>query len=428
MRRAIHWLVTPYAMLAGLAGGAAFGILSPDRAAELTPVAQLYLGMLQMCVLPMIATAVTGSLARLLSHGEGTVMLPRLGLTLGGGLLLAAVFALVSGLIIEPGLGIGETQREFLAKQILGHETVGQQGGTEGLWTLAGLLIPSNVIKSAAENHILAVLVFSILLGLALGRLEKGQNDHAIEVIEVFYKAFTIMMGWIMVALPFGLFALMASQATENGPETFMMMGALVGTIHGIAVVMLLATTALISWRTRLSPWAVMLRTRQPLLTALGTGSSLASLPAALRSAESGLGIKKEIAQLVLPIGFSLHPVGNVIHVVISCLFILQLYGIPLGIGSVATVTLGGIIVACAMAGTPGVASLSLLAALLAPLGVPAELAVVLLIAIDPILDPIVTLMNVQGNITAATVAAPISACRSSGAVLSSVPGIERAG
>lgn len=428
MRRIARWLVTPYAMLGGLAGGAAFGVFSPDRAAGFTPVAQLYLGLLQMCVLPVIITAVTGSLARLLRHGEGLVMLPRLGLTLGGGLLVAALVALLSGAIIEPGAGIGANSREFLAKEVLVQETAAQQAGAEGLWTLAGLLIPSNVIKSAAENQILAVLVFSILLGLALGRLDKTQNSQAVEVLEAFYNAFIIIMGWIMVALPFGLFALMSSQAAANGPQTFMMMGALVGTIHGIAVIMFLAMTALISWRTRLSPWAVVVRVRQPLLTALGTGSSLASLPAALRSAESGLGIKKETAQLVLPIGFSLHPVGNVVHVIVSCLFILQLYGIALDIESVAMVMLGGIIVACAMAGTPGVASLSLLAALLSPLGVPAELAVVLLVAIDPILDPVVTLMNVQGNITAATIAAPIPTRTSADDVLRSGQGVEPAG
>lgn len=428
MRRAGKWPVTPYAMLGGLAGGAAFGILSPDRAAELNPVAQLYLGMLQMCVLPVIVTAVTGSLARLLRHGEGMVMLPRLALILAGGLLGAALLALACALVIEPGTAIGEVQREFLAKQILVQETGGRQAGTEGLWTLAELLIPSNIIRSAAENHVFAVLVFSILLGLALGRLDKSQSNQAIEVLDAFYNAFIVMMGWIMVALPVGLFALMASLTANNGPEAFMMMGALVGSIHGIALLMILATTALISWRTRLSPWTVLVRTRQPLLTALGTGSSLASLPAALRSVEAGLGIRKEAAQLVLPIGFSLHPAGNVIHVVVSCLFILQLYGVPLDIGSLATVTLGSIIVACAMAGTPGVASLSLLAALLAPLGVPAELAVVLLIAIDPILDPIVTLMNVQGNITAATLAAPIQARMPADIVLSAAPSAESAG
>jgi Na+/H+-dicarboxylate symporter len=140
------------------------------------------------------------------------------------------------------------------------------------------------------------------------------------------------------------------------------------------------------------------------LFTAFGTASSIASLPTALRAVELRLGLGRQAAQMVLPLGVSLYPLGNVLHVVISSVFVLQLYGLPIGVDAALLVMVGGILVACAMTGAPGIVSMTLLAVLLSPFGVPVEVAIVLLIALEPVLAPPLTLLNVYGNIAAAAI------------------------
>lgn len=204
-----------------------------------------------------------------------------------------------------------------------------------------------------------------------------------------------------------GLFALMADHTAHGGLEMFLMLGRLIATFYGVAILLIGGMTLVVAARTGLRPMTVLARVREPLFTAFGTASSVATLPAAMRVVENSLGLGRQTAQMVLPLGVSLYPMGNVLHVVISSLFVLQLYGLPMGLEAGAVVIVGGILVACAMTGAPGVASMALLAMLLSPFGVPVEVAIVLLIALEPVLDPVLTVLNVYGNITAAAVMKP---------------------
>ena len=343
--------------------------------------------------------------------GAAVSALAGLAVAEGGPLVLpvsaTAAAALVAGLVFQPGSGLDLDQRIFLAHEMLKREGADSVATGPSLWGLVHMIVPTNVIRSAAEGHMLALLLFSVLLGLGLGTLADGQGERAADLMDAFYHALIRVMGWILLALPFGLFSLMAGQTAQSGLGTFLMLGRLVGTIYGMSALMIAVMVALIATRTGLSPLTVLGRLRAPLFTAFGSGSSVATLPSALKVCESGLGLRQQTAQMVLPLGVTLYPVGNVLHVVIASLFVLQLYDLPLGFQAGLVVAVGGILVACAMSSAPGVASMTLLAMLLSPFGVPVEVAVVLLVALDPILDPILTTLNVLGNITAASVMEP---------------------
>lgn len=402
----VSWLTSPWATLAGLAGGVAIGGLWPAAGPAMAPFGDLYLALMQMCVLPIIVTAISTSIARLLV-GQSAAALPRLALVFLFGMVIAAGLALALGLLLHPGSGLEHDQRVFLAQEMLRQEA---QTGTElapNLWGLAQMIVPTNIVRAAADGHILALLLFSLLLGLGLGKLGPGQGEQAIAVLDAFYNALLKVMGWIQVGLPLGLLALMAAHTAQGGSDTVLALGKLIATLYGLVLVLMAILTLIISRRTGLAPLSVLNRVRRALFTAFGTSSSVASLPAALNAVDHGLGLGRQTAQMVLPLGVSLYPLGNVIHVVISSVFVLQLYGLPLGLQACAVIVLGGILVACAMTGAPGIASMTLLAVLLTPFGVPVELAIVLLVALEPILDPPLTLLNVFGNITAAAIMAP---------------------
>lgn len=402
----LAWLTSPWATVAGLLAGGTLGIVLPNAGIVLAPFGQLYLSLMQMCVLPIIITAITASIARLML-GDSAAALPRLALVFVCGLILTAIIAMVAGLLIEPGAGLGQDQRVFLAHEMLRQDASSSAAPGPSLWALAQMIVPANVIRAAAEGQMLALLLFSVLLGMGLGKLEPAQGEHAIGILDAFYNALVKVMGWILTGLPLGLFALMADHTAHGGLEMFLMLGRLIATFYGVAILLIGGMTLVVAARTGLRPMTVLARVREPLFTAFGTASSVATLPAAMRVVENSLGLGRQTAQMVLPLGVSLYPMGNVLHVVISSLFVLQLYGLPMGLEAGAVVIVGGILVACAMTGAPGVASMALLAMLLSPFGVPVEVAIVLLIALEPVLDPVLTVLNVYGNITAAAVMKP---------------------
>lgn len=403
LKRAGAVFSSPWAALIGLAGGAFFGMWMPQAAEFLVQPGKLYLSLLQMCVMPIIVTAIAGSLARMVMlNAEITVSLPRMVLVFLCGLLTVAAVTLAVGMIFQPGSGLELSQRAFLAQQVFQYEDHTGTPVANGLWTMVDKIVPSNVFRSAASGDTPAVLVFSVLLGLGLGHLDKKQGGLAIDLFDAFYNALLRIMKWVLTVLPLGLFALMAGQVGQGAFKGILFqLGWIVLSFYMLAILMAAVMTLLTSWRRRMHPWQVLVGLRIPLMMAFGTSSSLAALPATLNSCETALGIRRSSAQLVLPLGFSLNPLGNVLHVIISSLFILQLYGLETGLDTGLVLMFGGVLVACAMSGSPGIASISLLASLLAPFGVPVEVALVLLIALDPILDPMLTLLNVFGNVTA---------------------------
>jgi len=406
MSRLSSWLTSPWATVTGLVAGGALGALLPSAGTALAPFGTLYLSLMQMCVIPLIITAITASIARLML-GDSAAALPRLAMVFVCGLVSTAVIAMLAGLVIAPGAELGQDQRVFLAHEMLRQEATSSAAPGPSLWTLAQMIVPSNVIRAAADGQMLALLLFSVLLGMGLGKISAAQGAQAIGVLDAFYNALVKVMGWILYGLPFGLFAMMADHTAHGGVEMFLMLGRLIATFYGLAALLIGGMTLVISSRTGQRPLTVLARLREAMLTAFGTSSSVATLPTALKAVEDGLGLGRQTAQMVLPLGVSLYPVGNVLHVVVSSLFVLQLYGLPLDLEAATVLMVGGILVACAMTGAPGIASMALLSVLLSPFGVPAEVAIVLLVALEPVLDPVLTVLNVFGNITAAAVMAP---------------------
>ncbi|MEY3786839.1 MAG: hypothetical protein RLZ75_1046, partial [Pseudomonadota bacterium] len=144
----------------------------------------------------------------------------------------------------------------------------------------------------------------------------------------------------------------------------------------------------------------ILIGLRQPLLVALGTASSFATIPAALNALKNNLQADKNICDLVIPLGMTINPPASVLQFAISSLFIAQIYGMELGFNELTIIFVGSILAGLASSSTPSIVGLSMIAMILDPLGLPSGVAIILLVAIDPVIDPIITALNVQANCT----------------------------
>jgi len=137
---------------------------------------------------------------------------------------------------------------------------------------------------------------------------------------------------------------------------------------------------------------------------ALGTRSSLASLPSTIHSLVDKLGFDHTEVNLYTPLGVTICRYGNVIYFALAAFFIAQLYETSLGMAEILTVLVASILAGMATAGATGVLTLSMMTIVLEPLGLPWSAAIVLFIAIDPIVDPLRTLLIVHTNMAATSV------------------------
>lgn len=400
--RLLRVLLHPVTVLAGILLGALYGWIDGGRAPLLVHTGEIYVNLLQMCVIPLLFTAVTISLSRLMLDGAASRYIGRLVLLAAAGLVLAGGLGTALGEWGRPGGELQQQARTVIGQVIIRAEAA--QVGTpaaEASLALADIvvgIVPENIFLALTSGNKLAVLFFAILFGVALGSVSRERSDQAIQLFEIFYDTFIRIIEWLMYVLPFGLFCLAYSQVSAIGVDVLMALTKLVLLIYAGALLLILACFLVIWWRVggSLSHSAAALR--ETAFVAFGTANSFAAVPAAMRALKDGLRLDRSVVDLVMPLGITLNPPGSVFHFSIAAIFLANLYGLELDASQVVFVIFASVLAGVASSGAPGIAALSMITIILMPLGLPVEVAIILLVAIDPIVDPILTVVNVQAN------------------------------
>jgi Na+/H+-dicarboxylate symporter len=404
-------LLSPWTVLASILAGAVTGLWSPAAGAALAPYGDIYLALLKMCVLPIMMAALVSSLGRLLASGQAPLYVRRLTLVFGLGLLATALFGALLATVIGPGRQVEETTRVVLAQEVLRVEQVSPDHVTgpaerTGFVGFLRSIVPANVFAAASSGSVLPLVFFFVLAGVALGSLRNDRAAVALRVADAAYEAMLRVIGWLMYGLPFGLACLVADQVSRTGLRVLGAMLALLGTVY-LGVLILLAVYVLVIWR-RVGGTlgGALAAIREPVLVALGTSSSAASIPATLRCAHQGLRREREAGDLVVPLGVTLNPQGSAFHFAVAVVFVAQLYDQALDPLQLALVVTASVLAAVAASGAPGIAAVGMLALVLEPLELPAAVGVILLSAIDPVVDPLITAANVTATCAAVSVVA----------------------
>jgi Na+/H+-dicarboxylate symporter len=143
---------------------------------------------------------------------------------------------------------------------------------------------------------------------------------------------------------------------------------------------------------------------RSPQLIAFSTSSSSATLPVTIEACEKRLGVPKDIASFVLPLGATVNMNGTALYHGVSAVFIAQVFGLSLGIGDQLMIVLTATLAAIGAAGAP-MAGILMLVIVLEQVGIPTE-GIALIFGVERILDMFRTAINITGDASAAVVIA----------------------
>ncbi|MDQ3387966.1 MAG: dicarboxylate/amino acid:cation symporter, partial [Gemmatimonadota bacterium] len=265
-------------------------------------------------------------------------------------------------------------------------------------------IIPRNPIDAAARGDMLALIFFALVFGVALTRIAQGAARPVIHLLEGISQAVTVIIGFAMKLAPVGVAALIFSVTARFGFDVLRSLGLYVGMvligliIHQFAVIPALARTlAGVGYTT------LFRKARAMMITAFSTSSSNATLPTTLRTAEQ-FGVPREIAGFVVPLGATMNMNGTALFEGMTVLFLAQVFGVDLSLGSQLLVIGMSVITAVGAAGVPG-GSIPLLVLVLEMVGVPGE-GIALILGVDRILDMSRTVPNVTGDLLASLVVA----------------------
>jgi len=223
---------------------------------------------------------------------------------------------------------------------------------------------------------------------------------HAIEgVFEVSMK----LIGLVIQLAPIAVFCFMFNLASQFGWELLSKLAAYVAVVLlALAIQMFGVFPAILALIARKNPIAFFRETQEALVMAFSTSSSNASLPTALRVAETKLKLPPRISRFVLTIGATANQNGTAMFEGVTVLFLAQFFGIDLSFTQQLFVMLVCILAGIGTAGVPA-GSLPVIALILGAVGVPPA-GVGLILGVDRFLDMCRTTLNVIGDLVAATV------------------------
>ncbi len=386
-----------FLIIVATAAGIVAGILLGEDAQIFAPLGELFILLIKMLVIPLVAVSVISGAASL----GGTRSAGKLGIATFVYYLATTAIAVSIGLIFgelfKPGSGLDITTVEHMFSQA---EAV--EGGTPGFWETIFGIIPENPFSSFVEGNILQVLFFCLFLGFGIASLSSEKKDFMLNIFNGLTEALIWMVKIVMYTAPIGVFGLMASAVGTFGYEIlelvlkllFIYIAAIV--THGLFVY-----TGILKVFTQMPLKKFFSKMYKPQLVALSTASSMATLPVNFEVCEEELGVSKETASFVLPLGATINMDGNAIYYALAAIFFAQLFGIDLSATQYAAIILTATVGSIGQAGVPGPTLLVvavLLAANIPIIGLP------LLYAVDRIFDMIRTSLNITGDAVCAIV------------------------
>jgi Na+/H+-dicarboxylate symporter len=266
--------------------------------------------------------------------------------------------------------------------------------------------IPVNPFKSAAEGAILPIIIFSILLGLALNRVDDTPKKTVLQFFRGIGDAMLVIVRWLFVVAPVAIFAVIFPLISQVGVG---LVGALVYyvvivAINATACIGMLYAAAILFGRQSVRRFVT--GSLQPQFIVIGTQSSVATLPAMVTAAEVRLNIPTQVTSTVLPLAVSVFRAGSVGGLIIYALFTAHLYHIDFGFSQTITLVVVAFLVNIASIGLPSAASFfSPITTLFEAVALPSGMIAVLF-AIDTIPDMIEGVANVTGDMAAVAIVA----------------------
>ncbi|WP_299017655.1 dicarboxylate/amino acid:cation symporter [uncultured Photobacterium sp.] len=259
-----------------------------------------------------------------------------------------------------------------------------------------------NPVAALASGNLLAIVLFSFMLGLAL--LSALPAKHPLfEMLSGLNKGVNAMVRGIVRFAPLAVFSIVFEFTLFGGESLFgqlalfaLLVFALT-LIHGVVVLPTIAKVA-----TGIRFTTLFKAISAPLAMAFATSSSSATLPLAMQSAEDKLGVSKSTSSMVLPLGAVMNMDGTALFEGVAAIFLAQLFGVDLTTTGLIMIFIMAMVSSVGAPGMPS-GSMSGMQLVLLAAGIPLEAIAVLLIIERP-LDTFRTAVNVEGDLIAALV------------------------
>lgn len=352
-------------------------------------IGDLFIKLIKMIVVPLVffciidAALSLGDIKKLRSIGVKTIIWF---LATGG---ISATIGLILANIIKPGRGL----------QLGTAETAMEVKELPGIYQTLLDLIPSNPFQALTSGEMMQIIVFSLFLGFAIISIGK-EAQQLCDIINLCSRTMFKVIDMILGIIPYGVFSLMTVALAKYGVAIFgpvlkfiltdYLACITMSTVgYGIFLTVIGKVNPMKFWRKAFEPWMI----------AFSTCTSSAALPVSMEVAPKKMGVPRDIASFVLPLGCTAQMNGTCAYFGIVVLFAAQLYGVELSIQQQIMLVVQATFLSVGCAATPQI-GLVISLTLMTQMGLPLD-AYALVAGIYRIIDQIHTSTNSVGDLVA---------------------------
>ena len=380
-------------LLGGIIAGSIAGLIFREKVVIIKPIGDIFLNLLFTVIIPLVFFSISNAIAHI---GAGN----KLGRILGVMSLVFLATILISAFLTIVAVWIFPIHQQVTLSKAINLEQPGNWGEQ-----LSRLLTVSEFYELLSRKNMLPFIIFSGLTGFAAMRV--GESGKAFRQFlhsgnEVMKEVLTV----IMKLGPIGLGAYFAYQVGTVGPQLFGTYAHSLGIYYGFGLFYFIVGFTLYAFIAGGLPGVKIFWKNNivPSLTALGTGSSIATIPANLE-AVGRMGVPADIGNVVVPLGATLHKDGSSISSIIKMAVVFAMFGKSFDSPSVIIMALGVTVIASIVEG--GIPNGGYIGELLVMsiYGFPVE-ALPPLMIIGTLVDPLATILNATGDNVAAMLTA----------------------
>lgn len=375
-------------MLIAMVLGIVVGMIVGEPITVIKPLGTLYINMLKMTMVPIVMVSIILSIANLDDIKTFGKIAVKIFVVYCITTVIASAISVCYASIIKPGVGFTD----------ITSEAVESSASPSLMDTLLGI-VPTNIIQAMADADLLAIIFFSILMGIALSCIGEKKRP-VVDLLDSLQEAIIKVVKICMMYAPIGIFCLMSSMAGQYGTKIFSSLGKFILTDYLGFLTQVFVVYTFILALCKINIFKFISHAKDAIITAATTTSSAATVPVEMDITESKLGVPKEIGGFAYPFGSTINQNGTAINISCCVLFTAQVYGYTFTPVQLLTLIFMALISSIGCSGIPGGGTVFTLM-ILGQYGIPTE-AFGMIIACYTLVDIGSTTMNIMGDMVSA--------------------------
>lgn len=384
-------------MVFGIVAGCIVGAAWPGATA-LAPLGQVFINLMFCIVVPMVFASISSAVANMQSRKRaGKIM----GTTIVTFLVTGAIAAVIMIVLMK------------LIPPVLAPWSGMQAGTVDEQKTISELIVSfftaEDFVGLLSRRAMLPLIVFSMLFGFGVN-MNGGRECLVGKFLEDLSNCMMQVVKIVTYYAPIAFFGFFANLVATYGPQITADYGRALAVYYPLCFIYVFTAFPLFA-RFGGGKGAVKVMFQhilRPAVTALGTCSSVATIPTNMEVAEE-TGIPKDVSEIVVPLGATMHMDGSCFSCALKIAFLFGVFGIPFdGIGTFAKVILVAVLSSVGMSGIPGGGYIGefIMCSIFFPTQL--DLAYPIAITIGNLVDPPATMINSSGDYVVSYIVARI--------------------